>query len=140
VVASDLYSRPLLGAFAARFHDDGGLDPQRRARPGGAGADAGAGGAPHHGGVLATAHPADLLDHADSAGRGVLAIQPGHEQYPGRRIGARIGRELGRLDGRPGLGIGQLQRHHHARQNHGVVQRKHGQGQDFGHVTLAAES
>ena len=65
-----------------RLGDLRAVDPQGRAGADRADADPDPGQAADHGGGLAARQPADLLDHAERADRGVLAVQPGHQQHP----------------------------------------------------------
>jgi hypothetical protein len=115
-----------------RLIQDGCLDPQCGTWPRRAGSDPGPGHSAYHRGLLPTGQPADLLDHAPRSDRGVLAIKPGHQQY--LLLAARFhrGRGTGGFDGRPDLAIGQRDRYHHPRQQHGVVERQNRQLHSFG--------
>ncbi len=116
------------------LREHGGLDPERGARPGGAGADPHPRDGPDHCRVLAAAQPADLLDHAERAKTGVLAVQPRHQQHLRLRVGVGAGQRLGRLDGGAGLGVGHRNRDDHPGQYHDVVQRQHRQRNSVSHV------
>ena len=59
--------------------DRGRLHPQRRARPGHAGADLRAALAAHHGRLLPVGEPADLLEDGDRAHGGVPAVEAGND-------------------------------------------------------------
>ena len=112
-----------------------GLDPEGGARSDRAGADPDPGQAADHRGGLAAGQPADLLHVTERADRGVLAIEPGHQQDLRLDVGlAGPGGQLGCLDGRPDLRAGDVNRHDHGGQHHGVVERQHRQREGFAHI------
>ncbi len=119
----------------------GDLDPQRRARPGGAGADVRAAFAAHDGGLPGAAgHPPDLQDRGQHAVGGVAVVEAGRDQQLGRAVG-RTG--LGRLDG--GLrGVVQCDRHDHAGQHDRLGHEQDGnrdrRSSGFGHHTSKVDS
>ncbi len=107
-----------------------GLDPERGTRAGGAGTDPDPADGPDQRCRVAVGEAADLLDGGQCADGGVRAVQPWHQQDLG--LGpARDGRP-GRFDGGTYLGVGQIQRDHHARQHDLVVERQHGQSERCG--------
>ena len=131
----------LRGAAAqAGLLDHSALDPQRRAGPGRARADPDTGHATHHRARLTARQPANLLDNGQRADARQAALgQPGHQQHLCLAFGMDAG-HLARaliasgVDGAADLGVGQLDRHHHARQHHLVVQWQHRQGERLAHV------
>ncbi len=106
---------------------EGGLHPQRRARPGDAGPDLRAGLAAHHGGLLAAGQAADLLEDGDCADLRVLAVQPRDDQD--LAVGAAC-----RVDRRLDLRLVEAEGNHHAGQHHRVGKRKHRQLQRVCHA------
>ncbi len=121
----------LLGALA---HGDGvdgvGLDPQRGAGTGRAGAHPDPVDAAHDGGGLASREPPDLLDDGLNADRAVAAVDPGNEKDPWLVATGCTGR----VDRGAHLGVGQVQRNHHARQHDLVVQRQDREDQALTHT------
>jgi hypothetical protein len=92
----------------------------------GPGADADAADAADQGAGVPVGEPADLLDGAEDAGRGVRAVDAGNEQHL-RLVAGGPGGSLGGLDRGPHLGVGQVERHDHAGQHDLVVERQDGQ-------------
>ena len=132
-----------LGAGAGRrLVHHRALNPQGRAGARRAHPDPHAGQAADHGGGLTTREPPGLLDGTERAQRRVLAIQPGHEQH--MRGGIRVARHrrghLRGADRGARFRGGGVQRHHHGRQHHCVVQRQHRQGECFAHCSLPDNS
>ncbi|GAA4953694.1 hypothetical protein GCM10023238_20260 [Streptomyces heliomycini] len=111
--------------------DAGALHPQRRARPGGPGADPHTAPAADQGTGIAVGQPADLLDRAQHAGTGVGPVDAWHQQHPGLPRG-RPGGGLGGLHRGAHLGIAQVQRNHHPGQHDLVVERQYRQGERCG--------
>ncbi len=110
-----------------------GLHPERGAGAGGTGADPHPADRPDQRGRIPVGQPADLLDGRQGADRRVRAVQPGHQQD--LRLAAlrrTAGGGPGGLDRGPDLGVGQVERDHHARQHHLVVEGQYGQGERCG--------
>ena len=103
-----------------------GLDPQRGAGSGDAGADPGAAAGAQHGGLFAAGQPADLLDLGDDAVDRVAVGQPRGQQQLAVRAGA------GGVDDGAGVAV-ELDRHDHAGQHHQVGQRQDRKGKDVRH-------
>ena len=96
-------------------------------------------GAAHHRAGLAAGQPSDLLDHGERADAREPAVgQPRHEQHPRLNLrthaGNLPGRHPGRVDGGANLRLRRLQRHHHPRQHHFVIERQHRQRERFTHM------
>lgn len=102
------------------------LDPERGPGSGGAGADTDPAAAADERPGVPVGEPPHLFDRPEHTRRGVLPVDPRHEQHLGLPA-ARRG--LGRLHGPAHLGVGQLQRNHHSGQHDLVVERQHGQGE-----------
>ncbi len=108
-----------------------GLHPERGAGPGGADADPHPAHRADQRRRVAVGQPADLLDGGEGAGRRVGAVHPRDQQYLGLP-GTAGGRGARGLDGGADLGVLQVQRDDHARQDDLVVERQHGQGERCG--------
>jgi hypothetical protein len=108
--------------------DPRALDPQRRTRPGGPGADLHTAAAADQGARVAVGQPADLLDRAEHTRARVRPVNARNQQNPGLS-GLRPGGGLGGLDRSAHLGITQVQRNHHAGQHDLAVERQHGQSE-----------
>jgi hypothetical protein len=121
----------LLGALAGGDGVDRlGLDPQCGAGAGRAGAHANPVHAAHDGGGLAARQPPDLLDDGLHADRAIPAVDPGNEEDPWLVATGCTGRVYGSAH----LGVGQVQRNHHARQDDLVVQRQDREDQALTHA------
>ena len=103
-----------------------GLHPQRGAWSSSRATDLGPSRAAHHCGMFAAAHPAHLLDNADRADAGVLAVEPGDQQHL-RWLPVAVFTGLGSFNGSADLAVTQLHRDNHARQDDDVVEGEHGQ-------------
>ncbi|MBB3732586.1 hypothetical protein FHR33_008446 [Nonomuraea dietziae] len=125
----------LLGQFLRPLTDLDGVDrehlhPQGRARACRALADPGPVDATDDGGGLTPGEPSDLLHHGLDADGAVSAVDPGNEEHP-RLVETR---SLSRVDRSPDLGVGQVQRDHHARQDHLVVEWQDREDQALTHL------
>lgn len=131
LVASALYSLTRLGGRTGQRVGHGGvehgpLDPERPAGTTGPGPDADPVAGPDERARVAVAQASDLLDGPEDTRPRVRPVDPRHQQHLGLAA-AGAGGGLRGLDGGAHLGVGQVQRHHHAGQDDLVVQRQHGQ-------------
>ncbi len=112
--------------FGHAFVEPGALDPQRRARAGGAGADLHTAAAADQRTRVTVGQPADLLDGTEHTGARVRPVDAWYQQHPGLARLRPCG-GLGGLHRGADVGVVQVQRNHHPGQHDLVVERQHRQ-------------